>query len=111
MKSSNGRVMCADKITLYLTSYDYIALTLFYDFEIDECKKLLYTRKNAKLPTYVTNSINNYAKQKVIFKKLKNSDDVNKIAKEDFNFNDKCVVNNDFLNHFSHLIQKIKKTL
>lgn len=109
MKSSNGRVMCADKITLYLTSYDYIALTLFYDFEIEECKKLLYTKTNAKLPKYVTNSINNYAKQKVIFKKLKNTADVDKITKEDFNFNDECVVNNDFLNHFFTLSTEDKK--
>lgn len=109
MKSNNGRVMTADKITLYLTSYDYIALTLFYDFEIDECKKLLYTKTNAKLPTYVTNSINNYAKQKVVFKKLKNTVDVKSITEKDFNFDGSCVVNDEFLNHFFTLSTEDKK--
>lgn len=109
VKTSNGRVLTADNITVFLTSYDYIALTMFYDFEIVEVKKLLYTNKNKKLPAYVTNSINNYAKQKVVFKKLKNTENVEKITKDDFKFDENFVVNDNFLNYFFSLDNESKK--
>ena len=40
---------------------------------------------------------------------MKNRNDIDMITKEDFNFNDKCVVNDDFLNHFFTLSTEDKK--
>lgn len=82
----NGRILRASFVRLTITNIDLFLISLFYDFEIRKCNSLIYTNKSQKINSYVRNSINYFAEQKVIFKKLfKNANDNNIYPiKEDF---------------------------
>ena len=82
----NGRILNASFIRLTVTNVDLFLISLFYDFEIRKCNSLIYTKKAQRINSYVRNSINFYAEQKVIFKELFKQADKNNIfpTKENF---------------------------
>lgn len=75
----NGRILQASFIRLTVTNVDLFLISLFYDFEIRKCNSLIYTNKAQRINSYVRNSINFYAEQKVIFKDLYKQADKNNI--------------------------------
>lgn len=81
----NGRIIKASYLRLTVTNIDLFLMSLFYDFEIKSCKALINTNKTQRLNSYVRNSLNFYAEQKVKFKSMvKKSNDNIYPTKEDF---------------------------
>lgn len=81
----NGRIIKSHYLRMTVTNIDLFLISLFYDFEIKNCKALIYTDKCQRLNTYVRNSIKFYAEQKVKFKEMVKNTKKNIFpTKEDF---------------------------
>lgn len=108
----NGRILQASFIRLTITNVDLFLISLFYDFEIRKCNSLIYTQKLQKINSYVRNSINFFAEQKVIFKSLWKNADENNIypVKEDFYSKklDKYIINENTIEEFLKMNNKEK---
>lgn len=108
----NGRIIQSHYLRLTLTNIDLFLISLFYDFEIKNCKSLIYTNKYQRLNSYVRNSINFYAEQKVKFKDMvkKTNENIYPI-KEDFYSNKlkKYILNENEIDTFLTMNNKEKK--
>jgi hypothetical protein len=101
-KVDNGRIIQSHYLRLTVTNIDLFLISLFYDFEIKNCKALIYTNEAQKLNNYVLNSIDFYAEQKVIFKDLLKKTSTNLPTKKDFyskRFN-KYILEENILNQY-----------
>lgn len=73
----NGRIYTCEQLTICCNEVDYWVFTQFYNFEVFEVKRLLYTNYHAPLPEYMLNSVRTYATEKSELKKVKDENELN----------------------------------
>lgn len=70
VKLDNGRIYKADEIEISVNEIDLYNFYLFYDFDIADCSKLLYTNCFSFLPEFITNSVKSYLYEKSTLKRI-----------------------------------------
>lgn len=97
----NGRIYKAEAVTIYCTEVDYFILTQFYDFEVTEVFKLMFTQTFKPLEDYIINSTRNYLTEKSTLKKILH--DTSDGANADINF-----FYNDRINDYIYDVEKVE---
>lgn len=64
----NGRILSADKFSVYLTDVDFAIYQMFYDFEIADVSHLMYCRSD-RLPEYLLKPMMHFYRKKCQLKR------------------------------------------
>lgn len=80
----NGKILKADKLTIYCTSIDLLSYEMFYTFDITACERLEYTNKAEWADIYIQETFRYHLTKKDI---------ISKIIKGNVNINN-AIVNN-----------------
>lgn len=100
VRQDNGRIYSAKLIKTNITEVDYFIYSLFYDFDIVDCERLVYTNYFTYFAPFVLNSTRAYLNAKSVLKDIlahrKNGDEINRdnfycAASDDYIYNDEQI--------------------